>query len=66
MKLGSVDEPLCHTGDLVTGPNPIPPYLVQLVSNTMSPLSMTDTSASPKEGATLNELRSKHNPDSML
>jgi hypothetical protein len=44
MQLGSVDEPLCHIGDSVTGPNHIPPYLVQLVSNKLSLSSISDTS----------------------
>jgi hypothetical protein len=45
MQLGSVDEPLYHIGDLVTSSNPTPLYLVQLVSNKLSLLSISDICA---------------------
>jgi hypothetical protein len=50
MQLGSVDEPLYHTGDLVSGSNPTPLYLVQLVSNKLSLLSISGICAFLKEG----------------
>jgi hypothetical protein len=55
MQLGSVDEPLYHVGDLVTGSNPIPLYLVQLVSNKLSLLSVSDTCAWLKVGELMNK-----------